>query len=280
MTKDNFLVRPMTKEDLKIALSWAAAEGWNPGVDDVDNFYLADPGGFLLGELNGEPISSISVVRYNDKFNFIGIYIVKPEYRKKGFGLKTWKEAFKLIPDKPAALDAVLEQVQNYQKFGFQPAHSHLRYQGIITGKILPDVTDIKNIDFQQLCRYDEQYFPSYRPHFLEQWINQPHGQGYALIEDGNLLGYGVIRKAIESFKVAPLFAENNQVADKLLLALATYAQGSNISIDVPNINPAAISLFESYQMKSIFECVRMYKGEKPDLNWENVFGVTTVTHP
>ncbi len=56
MTKDNFLVRPMTKEDLKIALSWAAAEGWNLGVDDVDNFYLADPGGFLLGELNGEPI--------------------------------------------------------------------------------------------------------------------------------------------------------------------------------------------------------------------------------
>ncbi|WP_292796013.1 GNAT family N-acetyltransferase [Nostoc sp. NMS7] len=117
MTEDNFRVRSMTKDDLKIALSWAASEGWNLGIDDVDNFYSADPGGFLIGELNGQPISCISVVRYSNKFNFIGIYIVKPEERKRGFGLKTWLEAFKLIPNQPAALDAVLEQVKNYQRF-------------------------------------------------------------------------------------------------------------------------------------------------------------------
>jgi hypothetical protein len=40
--------------------------------------------------------------------------IVKPEERKKGFGLKTWLEALKLISNQPAALDAVLQQVNNY----------------------------------------------------------------------------------------------------------------------------------------------------------------------
>lgn len=105
ITEDNFRVRLVTKDDLKIALSWAASEGWNPGIDDVDNFYIADPGGFLILQLNGQPISCISVVRYSAKFNFIGIYIVKPEERGKGFGLKTWLEAFKLISNQPAALD-------------------------------------------------------------------------------------------------------------------------------------------------------------------------------
>jgi hypothetical protein len=277
ITEDNFRVRPMTKDDLKIALSWAASEGWNPGIDDVDNFYIADPGGFLIGELNGKPISCISVVRHSAKFNFIGIYIVKPEERKKGFGLKTWQEALQLIYQQPAALDAVLQQVNNYQKFGFKPAHSHLRYQGMITGKILPDVRDLKNIDFEQLCRYDQRYFPSYRPHFLSRWINQPHGQGYAIINDTDLVGYGVIRKATDGFKIAPLFAENEEIAEKLLLALVTYAEGSPTYVDVPNINKSAILLFENYQMKPIFECVRMYRGEIPNIDWHNVFAVTTL---
>ncbi|MBW4625327.1 MAG: GNAT family N-acetyltransferase [Brasilonema octagenarum HA4186-MV1] len=275
ITEDNFRVRPMTKDDLKIALSWVASEGWNPGIDDVDNFYIADPGGFLIGELNGKPISCISVLRYSAEFNFIGFYIVKPEERKKGFGLKTWQEALKLISNQPAGLDAILQQVNKYQKFGFKPVYSHLGYQGIITGKISSDVRDLKTIDFDQLCHYDRRYFPSYRPDFLSTWINQPHGQGYAIINDADLVGYGVIRKAIDSFKIAPLFAENEDIAEKLLLALATYSEGSTIYVNVPNINKAAILLLENYQMKNTYECVRMYKGEQPNINLHNVFAIT-----
>ncbi len=278
-TEDNFQVRPMTKDDLKMALSWTVSEGWNPGIDDVDNFYVADPGGFLIGELNGKPISCISVVRYHPQFNFIGLYIVKPEERKKGFGLKTWQEAFKLIPNQPAALNAVLEQVNNYQKFGFQPDHYQLRYQGIITGKILPGIRDLKTIDFEQICHYDQRYFPSYRPHFISTWINQPHGQGYAILNenDGDLVGYGVIRKATDGFKVAPIFAANEDIAEKLFLALATYAEGYPIYVDVPNINKSAILLFEKYKMNSIFECVRMYTEEPPKIDWHKVFAVTSL---
>jgi ribosomal protein S18 acetylase RimI-like enzyme len=277
ITENNFRVRPMTKDDLKIALGWAAAEGWILGIDDVDNFYVTDPGGFLIGELDGQPISCISVMRYNPSFNFIGLYIVKPEQRNKGFGLRTWEEAFKLIPNQSAALDAVLQQVNTYQKVGFQPAHSHLRYQGIITGEISPDAIDLTTIDFQKLCNYDRQYFPGDRPDFLATWINQPHGKGYGIINDGDLVGYGVIRKVTDGFKIAPLFAENQDLATLLLLALATYAEGSTIYLDVPNINQSAIALVEGYQMKTMFECVRMYKGEKPNINWQNIFAVTTL---
>ncbi len=47
MTQDNFIVRPMTIADLRLALSMAADEGWNPGIDDAKNFYVADPKGFF-----------------------------------------------------------------------------------------------------------------------------------------------------------------------------------------------------------------------------------------
>ena len=47
--------------------------------------------------------------------------------------------------------------------------------------------------------------------------------------------------------------------------------------MDVPNINGSAMHLLEKYQMNSIFECVRMYTGELPDINWHNIFAVTTL---
>jgi hypothetical protein len=82
---------------------------------------------------------------------------------------------------------------------------------------------------------------------------------------------------ATDGFKIAPLFAENKDIAEKLFLALLTYAEKSRIYIDVPNINQSAILLFKNYQMNSIFECVRMYTGELPNIDWDNVFAVTTL---
>jgi hypothetical protein len=274
---DKFKVSSMTLDEVKLALSWAEEEGWNPGINDAKNFYTADPDGFLMGKLNGDPITCISVVRYSQNFNFIGIYIVKPDYRKQGFGLTTWQEAFKLIPDQPAVLDAVLEQVKTYEKSGFKPAQSHLRYQGIIKGEIKNNIVDLKNINFDQLCQYDRQYFPSDRPHFLQQWISQPNSQGYGYIKEGQLLGYGLIRKAVNGWKIAPLFAENSDIAEKLLLALSVYAKGDIIYLDVPDSNKTGIQLAETHQMTPMFECVRMYKLNEPILNWNHVFAVTSL---
>ena len=45
----NYTIQPMTREDLRLAVEWAAAEGWNPGLHDVDCFYAADPSGFSDG---------------------------------------------------------------------------------------------------------------------------------------------------------------------------------------------------------------------------------------
>ena len=41
-------------------MAWAAAEGWNPGVHDAACFVGTDPGGFLVGDRDGEPAGCIS----------------------------------------------------------------------------------------------------------------------------------------------------------------------------------------------------------------------------
>ncbi|MFW2572415.1 GNAT family N-acetyltransferase, partial [Legionella sp. 29fVS95] len=55
--KKNYLVERMEKDEVNIAIDWAANEGWNPGLHDAECFYQADPHGFFAGKLNGKIIA-------------------------------------------------------------------------------------------------------------------------------------------------------------------------------------------------------------------------------
>ncbi|HXN87944.1 MAG TPA: GNAT family N-acetyltransferase, partial [Methylocella sp.] len=46
-------IRTMRPDEISIAVNWAAAEGWNPGLADDACFAAVDPEGFLIGELDG-----------------------------------------------------------------------------------------------------------------------------------------------------------------------------------------------------------------------------------
>ena len=70
--KSSYTIRTMTRQEIDIAIDWAAAEGWNPGLHDADCFYAADPHGFLIGLLGDEPIATISAVKYGASFGFLG----------------------------------------------------------------------------------------------------------------------------------------------------------------------------------------------------------------
>ena len=95
MQKCSYRIRVMTRQEMDIAIDWAAAEGWNPGLYDADCFRAADPDGFLVGLLGDEPVATISVVKYGDSFGFLGFYIVKPAYRGRAtacrYGMPFWR---------------------------------------------------------------------------------------------------------------------------------------------------------------------------------------------
>src|SRR5262245_45601823 len=109
-------VRTMRRDELDLALEWAAQEGWNPGLADADCFDAADPEGFLIGSVGGEPIGCISVVRYGGNFGFLGFYIVKPERRGQGYGLSLWHAGMARLHDRVVGLDGVIAQQENYRR--------------------------------------------------------------------------------------------------------------------------------------------------------------------
>ncbi|MFC6519843.1 GNAT family N-acetyltransferase [Undibacterium arcticum] len=120
MQKSRYTIRVMTRQEVDIAIDWAAAEGWNPGLYDANCFYAADPNGFLIGLLGDEPIATVSVVKYGDSFGFLGFYIVKPAYRGKGYGIQIWNAGLAQLRGRTIGLDGVVDRQGNYQNSGLR----------------------------------------------------------------------------------------------------------------------------------------------------------------
>ncbi|WP_311568114.1 GNAT family N-acetyltransferase [Photobacterium arenosum] len=279
MDSKHYEIRTMKPDEVSIAVEWAAQEGWNPGLHDADSYYYADKTGFLVGVLDDEPIATISAIRYDASFGFIGFYIVKPEYRGQGYGIQIWNAALAHLEDCNIGLDGVVEQQDNYKKSGFQLAYSNLRYEGLSGGQSPEDhaIVALTALPFETVAAYDQLFFPASRPAFLQHWITQPDCHALGILENGMLAGIGVIRQCRNGYKIGPLYAENADLAERLFAALKSEVDPSQpLFLDVPEVNQAAIALAEKYDMTVSFGTARMYTGEQPALPLERLFGVTS----
>lgn len=274
-------IRPLTREEMSLPIEWAAREGWNPGLYDADCFYAADPAGFLVGELHGKPIGCISAVRYGEEFGFIGLYIVLPEFRVRGFGIQLWRAAMERLAGRNMGLDGVVAQQANYARSGFHLAFRNVRYQGVVdrvaASGLPPGVVAASAVPFAELAAYDRTIFPASREAFLRAWLEQPEAGGFASIESDALRGYAVVRRCQLGWKIGPLAADDLATARRLYDAAALHAgPGATLFLDVPAGNDAAHQLVAELGMTPVFETARMYTGADPAVDLSKLFGVTT----
>jgi ribosomal protein S18 acetylase RimI-like enzyme len=272
-------ITQLTGNEISLAIDWAAAEGWNPGLHDAACFAAADPAGFFAGWIDDVPVATISVVKYGATFAFLGLYIVKPAYRGRGYGLALWNHALATAHGRTVGLDGVVAQQDNYKRSGFALAYRNIRYGGVRGADAPLDarVVPLSRFAFGDVVRYDRAFFPEPRDEFLRCWIAQPDAKAMAVEQRSGIAGYGVIRPSRNGFKLGPLFADDASCAEALFQALATRVPaGAAIFLDVPEPNVSAIALAERHGMSPVFETARMYAGQAPKLPLAKLFGVTT----
>jgi GNAT superfamily N-acetyltransferase len=271
-------IRTMRPDEISIAVDWAAAEGWNPGLADAACFATVDPGGFLIGELDGAPVATVSCVNYGASFAFLGFYIVRKDVRGRGYGLRIWNAAIAHAGSRVIGLDGVVAQQQNYGKSGFKLAYANVRYGGTVAAPDAPKagVIALSDVPLADVEADDAKVFPGSRRAFLRAWIGSPGHVGCALVREGRLAGWGVIRQCRKGRKIGPLVADDRATAEVVLSALLARVGGGEIFLDVPSINRDAVALAQDLGLAPVFETARMYTGAIPQLRLERVFGVTT----
>ena len=268
----------MRREELAFAIDLAAREGWNPGLHDAECFFPADPAGFLIGELAGEPVGCISAVSYAARYGFVGLYIVRPEFRGQGYGLRLWRAAMARLHEHNVGLDGVVAQQSNYARSGFRFAYPSFRYRGQAEpAEIHDSVRPAAEVAFEAIGDFDRQIFPERRDAFLRGWLTQPMAGAFVAEDGRRLTGYTVVRRCREGWKIGPLAADDPVIARRLYEAAAAHApRGEAILVDVPEATPGAKSFLAALGLTPVFETGRMYTGPDPAIDLAKLFGVTT----
>ncbi|GAA5445099.1 hypothetical protein Misp06_03292 [Microbulbifer sp. NBRC 101763] len=277
-------IRPMTRGEVDLLVDWAAEEGWNPGLNDAEIFWNTDPEAFVAALKDKELIGGGAITSYDGRYGFMGFFIVRPEFRHRGYGNYLWhirrdKMLARLCPGSTVGLDGVFDMQSYYAKGGFSFSHRNLRFVCRPSSRVKTlegNVVPLCQVPFDHLNQYDRACFPACRGKFLQGWIAQPEALSLGYLKDSRLEGYGVMRRCRKGFKIGPLFANDRQVAKSLCDQLLVHAAGEEVFLDVPENNPAAMALARAYGMEEIFGCARMYLGPKPKIMHNRVFGVTT----
>ena len=273
----NLQVRVMIPAEIDLALDWASAEGWNPGLADAACFATVDPDGFLIGEIDGAPAATISTVNYNDGFAFLGFYVVRPDLRGRGLGLAIWRAAMAHAGRRVVGLDGVVAQQDNYRKSGFVLSHRNIRFGGMVMKPtVASDAMPLASVPFAQITASDATVFPAPRSDFLRIWISASGHHGRAIVRDGNLVAWGVIRPCRKGWKIGPLVADDPADAEIVFSALTADAGGGEIFLDVPEPNRQAVAFAEAMGLAPVFETARMYTGPVRPMRLDRVFGVTS----
>ncbi len=133
----------------------------------------------------------------------------------------------------------------------------------------------LSEVPFDAIVADDARVFPATRPFFWLAWLGAPGHRGRAVLRDGKLAAWGVIRPCRTGRKIGPLVADDRAAAEAVFSALVG-DEGGEVFLDVPQPNGVAVALATEHGLAPVFETARMYSGPVRPIALERVFGVTT----
>ena len=277
-----FRIEPMTQAESIQMISLVEQEGWNPGAEDGQTYFRANPNGLFSGRIDGKMIGCASTMLYGDDFAFFGMYIVASDFRKQGYGMALTRRCLDYAGDRAISLAGVIKNVKAYSETGFKPAYRARRFQ---LGSGIHEVQRREDIEIvgyhpallNAVTDFDERYFPARRQSFLDVWLNQPRAITRVALTGGRVTGYIVLRPCLEGAKVGPLFAESATVARALLLLASQALQRYPVFIDVPEVNNRAMALAADLNMKLVWETLQMYTRMPREIELDGVYGLTNL---
>lgn len=274
---EDLTILPMRPADLDVAIEWAAAEGWNPGLDDAAAFLDTDPDGFLMGWIGDQPVACVSVVRHSASFGFLGFYICHPDHRGQGHGWALWQAGLSHLGGRTVGLDGVPDQEENYRRSGFEFAFRTHRFEGNITGRKHAAFVLAEPYDLPAMVELDTTVHGVERAGFVRAWTRTTdHRLTLVSRDDDCIRAMGTIRACRVGHKIGPLLAPDISTASALIESLAAVSGATRIAVDIPEPNVIGCALAKKLSLASAFQCARMYKGPAPRTNIDLIVGLAS----
>ena len=272
-------IRHLGLQEMVFPMEVAYKEGWNPGLYDGAAFFQADPDGFFLAEQNGGMAGAISAVRCGEDLVVIGNHFVLPPFRGKGIGKALWEHALLQAGEKTAVCNGLTEGRAFYESYGFQGAYNVIRYGGVMFAEARHsrDVYPACDIDFRRLAQADAVFFGAARERVLKAWLETPVMESVCLLKDGDMRGWGSLRRCRKGWRLGPVFARDYACAEEMIRHLAMKTCDEWVYIDIPETNVQAIRLAFAIGMAPLSARLKLFWGERIQEPIEQIFGFTSL---
>lgn len=263
-------LRTMTKLDIPSGMRLKEIAGWNQTAQDWERFLTASPDGCFVAELDGEVCGTVTTISYEERFAWVGMVLVDPEFRGRGIGAKLLARAIEHLDAGKIStikLDATPLGKPLYETLGFVSEYEIerwvLRTSSVSStkthrsrppGLLSPDPLD-------SIFELDRDIFGADRSSLLESLHQEVPDFTFAMRNANIVEGYGFGRHGCYADHLGPWMATDAHVARQLLEAFLASCGRDTIVVDCLKSNTMARSLLQSFGFTYSRPLTRMYRG-------------------
>ena len=255
-------IRNMTEHDVPAGLRLNTIAGWNQTAADWNCFLQQGPRGCFVAEMDEKVVGTATTISYENRFAWIGMVLVDPEFRKMGIGTKLLCKTIEYLDriDIPTMkLDATPFGKPLYEKLGFVTEYEIERW--ILKRPPLSAPPQTTTTQLAEICELDRELFGADRSFLLRSLSEQAPEFAISAHEEGFPLAYAFGRHGLFADHLGPWTAKSPTSAEELLQSFLRHSTRETIIVDVMKSNSMVIELLTRHGFTPSRPLTRMFRG-------------------
>lgn len=229
------ILRNMEEADIPMGLRLCRHAQWNQVARDWELFLKLSPDGCRVA-VEDKVIGTVTTLNYENRFSWISMVLVDPEFQRKGVGTTLLYEALDLLQHQETIkLDASPTGRNLYARLNFIEEYPLCRMtRKEVDGQLKThSARPITQNDLVRIGQYDSTIFGSNRHHLL-QWLWEGAKQfGFISEVENEILGFCMGRKGEHYFHIGPVVSEYSETAKDLVTAVLNHSIGHPVMLDI-----------------------------------------------
>ena len=271
----------MTKQDIPAGLRLNTLSGWNQTSADWKRFLVSSPQGCFVMEDGNNVVGTAATICYENRFAWIGMVLVDPEYRKQGIGTQLLNKTIEHLDHANIStikLDATPLGKPLYAKLGFVNEFEIERWvlkrpPGTIS--TIPSTPPAPLTDDQQqnIFTLDRKCFGADRSFLLRSLCDQAPELAITAWQNGVPPCFAFGRHGLFADHFGPCMATSRAAAENLLREFLTRSSREILIVDCIKSNPGVVESLAALGFVPSRPLTRMVRGPnaypgRPDSLW------------
>ncbi len=256
-------MRQMTTQDITDGMRLKDVARWNQTEADWGRFLSANPEGCFVAEIEGRLVGTVTTIIYEDRFAWIGMVLVDPEFRNRGIGRVLLHSAIEHLESRSVAcmkLDATPQGKPIYEKLGFVSEYEIERWalNRLAASAHLKVLTP----ELHAVLKLDREVFGADRSALLRGLSESAPEFVQVLTTQSDVTGYAFGRHGSLADSFGPWIAYKEQAAAELLDSFLARSSRELIFVDCLKSNSWATGLVKARGFEFSRPLTRMYRGD------------------